>query len=77
VKVKVKAEFTVHVFDQFMPPNLYPLASLEQIENSPSRADGIPALVEENLRAYGSKLIQQAGVLLKQSVSSTFLVAIA
>ncbi|TFK55198.1 cyclin-like protein [Heliocybe sulcata] len=45
---------------------LYPLASLEQVEKSPSREDGIPADLEEDLRAYGCKLIHQAGILLKQ-----------
>ncbi|KAI5124345.1 hypothetical protein M0805_008952 [Coniferiporia weirii] len=45
---------------------LYPLASLSQIEHTPSSEDGIPAELEEDLRAYGCKLIQQAGMLLKQ-----------
>ncbi|KAF5358451.1 hypothetical protein D9756_001710 [Leucocoprinus leucothites] len=49
-----------------MLPTLYPLASLAQIENSPSKDDGIPPELEEDLRAYGCKLIHQAGVLLKQ-----------
>ncbi|KAL0947378.1 hypothetical protein HGRIS_013494 [Hohenbuehelia grisea] len=44
----------------------YPLASLAQIESTPSRADGIPEQLEEDLRAYGCKLIHQAGILLKQ-----------
>ena len=47
---------------------LYPLASLEQIERTPSREDGIPEDLEEDLRAYGCKLIHQAGILLKQCV---------
>jgi len=47
---------------------LYPLASLSQIETSPSREDGIPRDLEEDLRAYGCKLIQQAGILLRQYV---------
>ena len=47
---------------------LYPLASLEQIERTPSREDGIPEDLEEDLRAYGCKLIHQAGILLKQYV---------
>lgn len=51
-----------------MSTSLYPLASLAQIEKSPSREDGIPKEVEEDLRAYGCKLIHQAGILLKQSV---------
>ncbi|PPR04963.1 hypothetical protein CVT24_010421 [Panaeolus cyanescens] len=49
-----------------MSTYLYPLASLEQIEKSPSREDGIPEDLEEDLRAYGCKLIHQAGILLKQ-----------
>lgn len=49
-----------------MSVSLYPLASLEQIEKSPSREDGIPEDLEEDLRAFGCKLIHQAGILLKQ-----------
>ncbi|KAI0079990.1 cyclin-L1 [Panus rudis PR-1116 ss-1] len=49
-----------------MPVTLYPLASLSQIERTPSHEDGIPAELEEDLRSYGCKLIQQAGILLKQ-----------
>ncbi|CAE6447262.1 unnamed protein product [Rhizoctonia solani] len=45
----------------------YPLASLSQISQTPSRSDGIPSEIEEGLRAYGCKLIQQAGLLLKQN----------
>ncbi|KAA1474878.1 cyclin-like protein [Dentipellis sp. KUC8613] len=45
---------------------LYPLASLSQVERTPSGEDGIPADLEEDLRAYGCKLIHQAGILLKQ-----------
>ena len=51
-----------------MTPFLYPLASLAQIQQTPSQADGIPHNVEEDLRACGCKLIQQAGLLLKQWV---------
>jgi len=54
-----------------MSVDLYPLASLEQIENTPSRLDGIPAEIEEDLRVYGCKLITEAGVLLNQCVVST------
>lgn len=49
-----------------MPPSFYPLASLDQIEKSPSREDGLPHEMEEDLRAYGCQLIHQAGILLKQ-----------
>ena len=51
--------------------DLYPLASLEQIENTPSQLDGIPAELEEDLRVLGCKLITEAGVLLKQYVGPT------
>lgn len=54
-----------------MSVDLYPLASLEQIENTPSRLDGIPAELEEDLRTFGCKLITEAGVLLNQYVSCT------
>ncbi|KAG8829871.1 hypothetical protein FRC17_005875 [Serendipita sp. 399] len=43
-----------------------PLATLSQIKETPSRKDGIPADLEDDLRAYGAKMIQQAGILLKQ-----------
>ncbi|KAF8965187.1 cyclin-like protein [Flammula alnicola] len=49
-----------------MASALYPLASLSQIEKTPSNEDGIPQDLEEDLRAYGCKLIHQAGILLKQ-----------
>ncbi|PCH38261.1 cyclin-like protein [Wolfiporia cocos MD-104 SS10] len=49
-----------------MSTALYPLASLEQIEKTPSREDGIPYELEEDLRAHGCKLIHEAGILLKQ-----------
>jgi hypothetical protein len=51
-----------------MAQNLYPLASLAQIERTPSCEDGIPPELEEDLRAYGCKVIHEAGVLLKQCV---------
>lgn len=51
-----------------MSVDLYPLASFDQIENTPSRLDGIPTGLEEDLRAYGCKLIAEAGVLLNQCV---------
>ena len=54
-----------------MSVDLYPLASLEQIESTPSNLDGIPAELEEDLRGYGCKLIIEAGVLLNQYVAST------
>ncbi|KII88710.1 hypothetical protein PLICRDRAFT_41923 [Plicaturopsis crispa FD-325 SS-3] len=49
-----------------MSAALHPLASLSQIERTPSRSDGIPYELEEDLRAYGCKLVHQAGILLKQ-----------
>jgi hypothetical protein len=51
-----------------MATTLYPLASLAQIEKTPSVEDGVPHDLEEDLRAYGCKLIHQAGILLKQYV---------
>lgn len=51
-----------------MSAAIYPLASLAQIEKTPSREDGILEDLEEDLRAYGCKLICQAGILLKQCV---------
>ncbi|KAG9318262.1 cyclin-like protein [Chiua virens] len=47
-------------------PDLVPLATLAQIERTPSCEDGIPPELEEDLRAFGCKLIHEAGVLLKQ-----------
>lgn len=51
-----------------MPADLVPLDSTSQIERTPSREDGIPADLEEDLRAFGCKLIHEAGILLKQYV---------
>ncbi|KAH9030638.1 cyclin-like protein [Lactarius pseudohatsudake] len=45
---------------------LHPLASLSQIQSTPSAQDGVPHSIEEDLRAYGCKLIHQAGILLNQ-----------
>jgi hypothetical protein len=53
-----------------MEPDVAPLASLSQIQQTPSGRDGIPQDLEEDLRAYGAKMIQQAGILLKQLVFS-------
>ncbi len=55
-----------------MEPDVTPLASLAQIQETPSARDGIPQDLEDDLRAYGAKMIQQAGVLLKQSVHLAF-----
>ncbi|KAI0781059.1 cyclin-L1 [Trametes elegans] len=49
-----------------MSTSLYPLASLAQIERTPSREDGIPEDLELDLRAFGCKLIHEAGILLRQ-----------
>jgi hypothetical protein len=45
----------------------------EQLENSPSRKDGIDRDTEATLRVYGTELIQEAGILLKyaQAVMAT------
>ncbi|KAF8064553.1 AVT1D [Scenedesmus sp. PABB004] len=47
--------------------------SAEQLENSPSRKDGIDRDTEAELRAYGCALIQEAGILLafQQAVMAT------
>lgn len=42
-----------------------PLASLEQLEITISRKDGITEDLEEDLRNFGAELIQSAGILLK------------
>lgn len=36
----------------------------EQLENSPSRQDGIDKDTEANLRMYGCQVIQEAGIML-------------
>ncbi|WRT68355.1 uncharacterized protein IL334_005331 [Kwoniella shivajii] len=43
----------------------HPLATLDQIINTPSSKDGIPREVEADLRVAGCMLIQEAGVMLK------------
>lgn len=52
-----------------MTPTLVPLATFSQIANTPSREDGLPQELEQELRAFGCKLIHQAGILLNQCVS--------
>lgn len=47
-----------------MPPTPHPLASARQIANPPSLSDGIPRALEEDLRAVGCMMIQEAGVML-------------
>ncbi|KAI8054180.1 cyclin-like protein [Gilbertella persicaria] len=42
-----------------------PLASLEQLETTVSRRDGIDEELEQDLRNLGAELIQSAGILLK------------
>lgn len=42
-----------------------PLASLEQLETTVSQRDGISKELEEDLRNFGSELIESAGILLK------------
>lgn len=49
-----------------MPSILTPLATLSQIDQTPSNEDGIPSNSEDELRTLGCQLIQQAGILLKQ-----------
>lgn len=45
----------------------------QELENSPSRRDGIDAETETTLRIYGADLIQETGILLKcnQAVMAT------
>lgn len=40
----------------------------EELENSPSRRDGIDAATETTLRIYGCDLIQESGILLRMYV---------
>lgn len=46
------------------------LASREQVSETPSRQDGLPASLEEELRVYGCQLIQQGGILMSLYVDS-------
>lgn len=73
LEVTESEEVIDHVSRMAAIPTLYCLASLSQVENTPSSQDGIPQGLEEDLRAYGCKLIQQAGILLDQydAVSSS------
>lgn len=50
-----------------------PLATLSQIEQTPSNEDGIPSNLEDDLRTLGCQLIQQAGILLRQYVRFLFI----
>lgn len=47
-----------------MPQLLNTLATKEQVQCTPSRKDGIPSDLEDEIRVYGCQLIQQAGILL-------------
>ena len=42
-----------------------PIATVEQLSNSSSRLDGIPADLESSLRFLGARLTQAAGILLR------------
>lgn len=42
-----------------------PLASLEQLETTVSRKNGVSEELEEDLRNLGGELIESAGILLK------------
>jgi len=71
LRVKEGAQCRYLSFLDFYPPMsaaLVPLASLAQIEKTPSREDGLAADLEDDLKAFGCKLIHQAGILLKQFV---------
>ena len=52
------------LFNFILPPN--------ELENTPSRADGVDAKDEEMLRMLGCELIQEAGILLKLYVFGRF-----
>jgi hypothetical protein len=43
-------------------------ASVDELNNTPSRKDGIDAETEILLRIYGCEIIQEAGILLRLSV---------
>lgn len=47
-----------------MPQLLNTLATKEQVSCTPSRQDGIPSDLEDEIRVYGCQLIQEAGMLL-------------
>ncbi|PWN34657.1 cyclin-like protein [Meira miltonrushii] len=47
-----------------MPQLLNTLATKEQVTCTPSRQDGIPCDLEDEIRVYGCRLIQEAGMLL-------------
>jgi hypothetical protein len=53
-----------------MPHPPQPLASLQQVLVTPSRQDGVPEDLEDDLRVVGCVLIQELGILLELSVSS-------
>ena len=42
-----------------------PLATVEQLTNSSSQLDGIPADLESSIRYAGARLTQAAGILLR------------
>src|SRR5437762_1932717 len=43
----------------------HPILSLEQIQNTPSRKNGVSDRNETTMRVFGCQLIQDAGILLK------------
>jgi hypothetical protein len=48
-----------------MPHPPQPLASLQQVLVTPSRQDGVPEDLEDDLRVLGCVLIQELGVMLE------------
>ncbi|KAI9141542.1 cyclin-like protein [Paraphysoderma sedebokerense] len=42
-----------------------PLVSLSQLRSAPSQRDGVPKILENDLRLLGCELIQKAGILLR------------
>jgi len=51
-----------------MPHPPQPLASLQQVLVTPSRQDGVPEDLEDDLRVVGCVLIQELGILLELQV---------
>lgn len=52
-----------------VPHTPHPLATLAQIVTSPSKRDGLPGDLENDLRVGGCMLIQEAGIMLELYVA--------
>jgi hypothetical protein len=63
---KAKKPRLVHQLDQLAGPDqIQFIVSAEELENCPTRRDGVEKEVEEQLRHFGTELICEAGILLK------------